>query len=80
MHAKTYMPHKSGRHQQQSGNYQQKSGRQAPNDEGMGDFTKMGSRLLAGFAGNSGQMVCTPSMSSTFELFAFWFLQHWRQL
>ena len=31
----------------------------------------MGSRLLAGFAGNSGQMVCTPSMSSTFELFAF---------
>ena len=35
MHAKTYMPHKSGRHQQQSGNHQQKSGRQAPNDQGM---------------------------------------------
>ena len=44
------------------------------------DSLEMGSRVLAGFAGNSGQMVCTPSMSSTFELFALWFLQHWRQL
>ena len=35
VHAETYMPQKSGRHQQQSGDHQQKSGRQALNDQGM---------------------------------------------